>query len=93
MNTIHCCEMMMSNLAGGETAIRYWPKVREYGIPVVDGGDSVILIAHCPWCGESLPKSLREEWFRVLEAKGFEPGDIRIPGELESDEWWIRRDK
>jgi len=26
----------------------------EYGIPVRDGGSSIIVINHCPWCGVSL---------------------------------------
>jgi len=80
--------MMNGNLAGGETAIEYIPKFREYGITVLDGGSSYIVIAHCPWCGLLLPKSLRERWFSLLEEKGLEPNDQNIPKALRSDEWW-----
>jgi hypothetical protein len=27
----------------------------EFGLPVRDGGDSLVLITHCPWCGALLP--------------------------------------
>ncbi len=84
----HCCSMMSSNLAGGETAISYVPKFREYGISVLDGGLSYIVISHCPWCGAILPPSLREDWFNEIEARGFEVGDVAIPAEFTSDIWW-----
>jgi hypothetical protein len=87
----HCCEMMGRNLREGETAIRYYPKFREYSIPVLDGGDSSIQISFCPWCGHSLPPSLRQEWFGLLEARGLEAGDPAIPDDLSSDDWWRRR--
>ncbi|QHS52484.1 hypothetical protein [Edaphobacter sp. 12200R-103] len=84
----HCCQMMNANLAGGETAIEYIPKFREYGIAVFDGGSSYIVIAHCPWCGVLLPESLREHWFSLLEDRGLEPDDQDIPEALRSDAWW-----
>jgi hypothetical protein len=80
--------MMSNNLAGGETAILYVPKFREYGILVLDGGSSFIAISHCPWCGTALPDTLRNRWFKEIEARGFEVGDERIPAELISDAWW-----
>jgi hypothetical protein len=79
---------MSSNLAGGETAILYIPKFREYGIRVLDGGSGFIEISHCPWCGRILPGTLRENWFKELEARGFDVGDDTIPAELTSDAWW-----
>jgi hypothetical protein len=84
----HCCDMMESNLRDGETAIRYYPKFREYGILVLDGGSSFVQIRHCPWCGKPLPASLRNEWFEIIEAKGLEPEDAAIPQEMTSDAWW-----
>lgn len=84
----HCCATMSSNLAGGETAIVYEAKFREYGISVLDGGSSFILINHCPWCGTVLPDTLRARWFKEVESRGFEVGDQNIPSELTSDAWW-----
>ena len=87
----HCCEMMTTNLAGGETAILYVPKFREYGIRVLDGGSGFIVIEHCPWCGKCLPGVLRDAWFREIESRGFEVGDAAIPKEFLSDAWWRAR--
>jgi hypothetical protein len=79
---------MSTNLAGGETAILYAPKFREYGIRVLDGGSGFIVIDHCPWCGKALPAPLRTEWFNEIESRGFEAGDETIPAEFTSDAWW-----
>ena len=81
----HCCDQMTDRLADGETAIKYIPKFREYGIPVLDGGSSVIEIAHCPWCGSPLPGSLRDTWFDTV-------GDVENPpAEFRTDAWWRGR--
>ena len=83
----HCCAMMSSNLAGGETAILYLPKFREYGIAVTDGGSSFIAIHYCPWCGTSLPASLRDKWFEEIASRSYKIDD-EIPAELSSGAWW-----
>jgi hypothetical protein len=83
----HCCAMMSSNIAEGETAIRYFPKFREYGVPVLDGGSSNIAIHYCPCCGRLLPASLRNKWFEEIETRGYK-NDIDIPAEFNSDAWW-----
>jgi hypothetical protein len=80
--------MMGSNLRSCETAICYVTKFREYGILVLDGGSSFIHISYCPWCGKLVPKSLRNEWFEAIKAKGLEVGDPTIPEEMTSDAWW-----
>ncbi len=85
---IHCCDEMRDRLDDNETAIRYSPKFREYGIPVLDGGDSFITIQFCPWCGTSLPKSLRTEWFDRLERLRLDIDDPAVPAALLTDEWW-----
>jgi hypothetical protein len=84
--------MMSSNLESEEAAICYSPKLREYGIRVLDGGSSFILIHHCPWCGTSLPPSLRTRWFEALEARGIKVGDTTIPEAFNSDAWWKSSD-
>lgn len=51
------------------------------------------MIDHCPWCGEKLPTSLRDEFFDRLEELGLEPNDLDVPLDLRSDAWWrIRPD-
>ena len=80
--------MMTTNLAGGETAILYVPQFREYGIRVLDGGSSFIMIEHCPRCGKCLPDVFRDAWFREINSRGFEIDDEGIPTEFLSDVWW-----
>lgn len=66
MNEKCCCEMMAENIASEDGIICYWEKFREYGIPVRDGGSSMIRIRYCPWCGKPLPSSLREDGDRPV---------------------------
>jgi hypothetical protein len=39
-----------------------------------------------------LPSSLREVWFKRLEALGIEPGEADVPDEMRTDSWW-RKDR
>jgi hypothetical protein len=55
----HCCDLMEAYLASEDAILFYWPRVREYAIPVHDGGSSGIVITFCPWCGSKLPGSVR----------------------------------
>ncbi len=84
----HACPEMASVIASGEVAITYNSMLREFGIPYTDGGTSIQLICHCPWCGAELPASLRDEWFAEIRALGLEWGDPGIPEKLMSDAWW-----
>ncbi len=70
--------------------ITYSSRFNEYGIPVCDGGNSYIIISHCPWCGKELPKSKRDEWFYELEKLGFEEPmfDDSIPEQFKTAEWY-----
>lgn len=87
----HCCAEMTQHLDEGEVAITYWDRFRDYGIKVLDGGSSVQSIYYCPWCGDKLSNSLRDEWFDLIDQLGLEPGDAGIPDEFLSAEWWQRR--
>lgn len=85
----HCCQQMADRLVDGETAIRYVLKFRESGIPVLDGGESFIIIQFCPWCGNRLPESLRSEWFDRLEQMGLELDNPETPAAaMRTAEWW-----
>lgn len=87
---MHCCTEMADRLED-ETAIKYSPKLREYGIEVNDGGTSRIQILFCPWCGTRLPSSLRDEWFNILEQAGIDPWVDELPPKFSTDEWWNER--
>jgi hypothetical protein len=86
----HCCEDMTTHIESKELYLNFSPKFREYGIVYADGGTSRQTIHFCPWCGSKLPASLRLEWFEELDRLGLEPDD-KLPEELTSDEWWIKR--
>jgi uncharacterized protein DUF6980 len=93
---IYTCSEMKQAIEGyenhamerGEVALEYNPIFREFGIKILDGGSSVLLIRYCPWCGKPLPTNLRDEWFERLDALGFEPDDPAVPEEMGSDVWW-----
>ena len=90
--TMHCCEEMDQATTRVEFGICYNPKFREYGIPILDGGSSVLLVKFCPWCGIRLPDSLRAEWFDRLEELGLEPEDEALPADLLHLDLLARRD-
>lgn len=82
---------MKRNLVNCEGGLVHVPKYREFGIAVLDGGLSYIVIKFCPWCGQKLPSSLRDEWFSKIEALDLEPNDPKIPTELLTGAWWEKR--
>lgn len=99
----HLCRRMFDQLDDYRVMIAYLPWTREYGIRVLDPfvpADYQHLriqpILYCPWCGEKLPASLREEW-----RNQFSPDDFTIPDPeidaspppyashwLSSELWW-----
>lgn len=90
-----CCEDVVYHAYkptdSEEKAILYVQRFNKYGIPCrEDSGASVILITHCPWCGQELPKSLRDEWFAQLSALGFKNPlfNENIPQKYQTDAWW-----
>lgn len=69
--------------------IVYVKKFDEYGIKIMDGGSSSIKIEFCPWCGERLPESKRDEWFDELEKLGInDPWTEKVPDKYLTDEWY-----
>ena len=86
---------LFARVGDDETAIIYWPKYREFGIPVLDGGPSIISISHDPFSGKALPPSVRDEWFATVEKLLGRPyGDPQeppLPDEFASEAWWIAR--
>jgi hypothetical protein len=84
----HCCQELAKNLFERESSLVFIVKFREYGIRVLDGGTSFIQIRFCPWCGQTLPSSLRDEWFSQIEALKLEPDDPKIPAKFMTGAWW-----
>lgn len=92
----YCCYGLEQEINDPRVFINYNPKYREYYINTASK-PVVRLIANCPWCGNELPKSLRDEWFIILEKEYNldDPWDknqaLLIPEEFKTDEWWIKR--
>jgi hypothetical protein len=86
----HLCEGMARALADPDIPLVYNDKFREYGITILDGGSSVMLIEYCPFCGAKLPGSLRDEWFNRLDELGLEPESPELPLDMRSGAWWRR---
>ena len=86
---------LFKRVTDDETAIVYWPKYREFAIPVLDGGPSAITITHDPFSGKVLPASLRDEWFAAVEKllgrHYLDPDETPVPDEFKSEAWWIAR--
>jgi hypothetical protein len=97
MASVHCCVDMDRVIADPELAsdipIVYSPKFREYGIKILDGGESVLVIKYCPWCGQKLPTSLRRQWFDTVDALGIDVDAGEIPSEFLDDTWWKMREE
>jgi len=84
---MHTCADMRTMFAE-QSGLVYIAKFREFGIRILDGGTSMRIIYYCPWCGQKLPTSLRDEWFDRIEHLGLEPDSPEIPLELTTDDWW-----
>jgi hypothetical protein len=78
---------MIVALNDARVPIEYLAKYREYAL-VLGGGPVLEAISFCPWCGEELPTSFRDQFFERLEAMNLDPEDSRVPLDFRSDAWW-----
>ena len=92
----YCCDLMTKYLNEKEVPLEYNPIFREYSISL--SSPSSLLIFSCPWCASHLPKSLRDDFFDILEKDYkiddglFEIFDNKaLPEEFKSDLWWHKR--
>jgi hypothetical protein len=86
----HLCKGMAQALADPDIPVVYFDKFREYSIRIEDGGNSVLDIKFCPFCGVRLPDSLRDLWFDRLDQLGLEPEAPELPLDMRSGAWWRR---
>ena len=66
----HACDQHPTPFDCPDTVLVYNEPFDEYGIPVRDGGESYVMVTHCPWCGVMLPDSRREAWFDEIDKLG-----------------------
>ncbi|MDZ7734585.1 MAG: hypothetical protein U5R31_17210 [Acidimicrobiia bacterium] len=83
------CTRHKSAYECADQLVTFIPKFREYGLIVHDGGESFVLIQHCPWCGSALPPSERHRWFETLEARGIAPGVDEVPPPFRDGTWLL----
>ena len=79
---------MESYIAQSDTPLIFVPKFREFGLRILDGGSSYLVISFCPWCGKQLPSSMRDKWFDAIEELGLNPENIDSSSTFASDVWW-----
>lgn len=86
----HSCDLNTDQFDCPDALIHFTPKFREYGLIIHDGGTSTICISFCPFCGEKLPESKRDEWFDHIEELGFKDfDDERIPESYQTEHWYL----
>ena len=83
-----CCARMGDALRDEDEMIIWTAKFREIGLRVPDGGDSVVVIQFCPWCGSRFPETLRNEWFNELERRNIDPCGSGVPPEFLDERWY-----
>lgn len=71
-----------------DTPIIYIRKFDEYGLKIWDGGSSSIVLDFCPWCGDKLPTSKRDQWFEEIEQLGIDPWTEDVPDKYNTDAWY-----
>ena len=92
----HLCETMRWALEDSRSPFNFNDRFREYSVSVNDANQSALTLTYCPFTGERLPASLRDEWFETLERAGVdisigEMDDPRIPSDMQTGEWWRAR--
>ena len=98
MDDLFCCSYMKQNTLQPnghnvdkgctDKPVYYYEIFDEYGLIVHDGGQSYITINFCPWCGEKLPETKRDDWFVLLGKLGYgSPFEDEIPEQFKSDAW------
>jgi hypothetical protein len=92
---LHCCNSMDCELLSSTSILLYNAKYREYAVKIPNSS-TYAMIDFCPFCGEKLPVSLRDEWFDILEQEyglesPCEEDKKRVPKEFLTDEWWKKR--
>jgi hypothetical protein len=65
-------------------SVQYDSRFEEYWI---HAGSAQQCLFYCPWCGEKLPASKRDEWFDAVESLGLNPLRDEVPEEFRSDVW------
>ncbi|MGN7158827.1 DUF6980 family protein [Sphingomonas sp. SAFR-052] len=66
-------------------SVQYDSRFDEYWVAA---GSAQQCLFYCPWCGQKLPPSKRDEWFDAIERLGLDPWADEVPEDFQSDAWW-----
>ena len=88
----HCCLTMDAELAKEDALLYYSLRFREYLVKIPNSTGGMIM-DYCMCCGKKFPKSVRHEWFDILEQEyglesPYEEDKNKVPKEFLTDEWW-----
>lgn len=91
----HRCRDMISALEDPSVPVIYGDRFREWGLIRLGSPETQAPISHCPWCGQELPGSLRDEYFDILESMGVDADILTeassLPEEFRTGRWWRAR--
>ena len=65
-------------------SVHYDSRFDEYRVPA---GSAEQCLFYCPWCGEKLPASKRDDWFDAVAALGLDPLHDEVPKQFRSGAW------
>jgi hypothetical protein len=93
--TSYCCGALDYQMESVLCPVKYNKQWREYSIRDAKS-TSLSLMMFCPNCGTTLPSSLRDQWFDILEKEygledPIEDDKKQVPKEFLTDEWWKKR--
>jgi hypothetical protein len=88
----HRCASMDFSIEHPNVPIDYDDRFREFFVKDAPG-EAAMVFAYCPFCGQPLPTSMRQDWFETLEQRGIdvdilEASAPRVPADMRDGAWW-----
>jgi hypothetical protein len=75
------CGHMDQHRQNDWASIQYDDRFDEYWVPA---GPARQTLFYCPWCGEKLPDSKRDQWFDAVTSLGIDPWSDEVPEKYRS---------
>tara|TARA_B100001971_G_C18268046_1_gene596791 strand:- start:244323 stop:244625 length:303 start_codon:yes stop_codon:yes gene_type:complete len=96
LDLLNISSELKENLEDKRVQIFFDPKFREFFIWGNDQKTVIQTIKYCPFTGEELVSSLRNQWFDILEDE-FNIDDPtgedrnKVPSDFLDETWWVKR--
>lgn len=99
LESLHSCKKMNQFLNDQRIPLSYLSIFNEYALQLKRSTMIHEPINYCPWCGCTLPKSLRQKFIKTVnEATSIQAKKItkiitkkNLPAEFKTQEWWKKR--